>query len=147
LKVNRQLPIVLVIVLFLVACMGFFLSGKKKMESVAAPLESPRMMNPQAQVGPKETRVQPIQETLRWERDPFTLPSFLMVEKKVEKQRVPLKLVAVLEGSNGRMAIIDNELVRKGDLIAGERIVEIGKETVTLIMEGSKRVITLREPH
>ncbi|HUJ88866.1 MAG TPA: hypothetical protein VLX12_01620, partial [Syntrophorhabdales bacterium] len=76
------------------------------------------------------------------------LPSFLMTEKKTEKERVPLKLLAIMEGARGRMAIIDNEVVGKGDVVAGERVVEIGKETVTLalIQDGSKRVITMKEP-
>jgi len=69
-----------------------------------------------------------------------------MTEKKAEKERVPLKLVAIVEGARGRVAIIDNEVVGKGDVVAGEQVVEIGKETVTLSQDGSKRVITMKEP-
>ncbi len=117
------------------------------MESMAASLEPPKIMAPPAEVRAKEARVQAVQETVQWERDPFTLPSFLMAEKKkAEKERVPLKLLAIMEGARGRVAIIDNEVVGKGDVVAGERVVEIGKETVTLIQDGSKRVITMQEP-
>ena len=59
---------------------------------------------------------------------------------------MPLKLLAIMEGARGRVAIIENEVVGKGDVVAGERVVEIGKETVTLIQDGSKRVITMQEP-
>ena len=105
-------------------------------------------MAPRPEARPKETRLQAIQDTVQWERDPFTLPQFLMVveKKAAEKQRVPLKLLAILEGARGRTAIIDNEIVKKGDVVAGERIVNIGKETVTLVLDGSERVIKLKEP-
>jgi hypothetical protein len=36
--------------------------------------------------------------------------------------------------------------VGKGDTVAGERVLDIGKETVTLVLDGSKRVITMQEP-
>jgi len=147
LKVSKQLLASLVVILFVVLCALFFSVGKNKKESIAAPLELPKIMAPRPEARPKETRLQAIQDTVQWERDPFTLPSFLMVEKKAaEKQRVPLKLVAILEGARGRMAIIDNEIVKKGDVVAGERIVNIGKATVTLVMDGSERVISLKEP-
>ena len=149
LKVSKQLLACLVVVLFVILCAVFLTTGKNKKESIAAPLELPKIMTPPPppQASAKATRVQAIQDTVQWERDPFTLPSFLMVEKKAaEKQRVPLKLVAIFDGARGRTAIIDNEIVKKGDLIAGERIVDIGKESVTLVLDGSKRVITLKEP-
>ncbi|MGD0233040.1 MAG: hypothetical protein ABSC55_00720 [Syntrophorhabdales bacterium] len=146
-KVNKYILIGLVVVVSLTLYVFFFSGGKKKMDSMAASLEPPKLMAPPAEVRTKEARVQAVQETLQWERDPFTLPSFLMTEKKKEeKERVPLKLLAIMEGARGRVAIIDNEVVGKGDVVAGERIVEIGKETVTLIQDGSKRVITMKEP-
>jgi hypothetical protein len=147
LKVNKYVLIGLVIAVLVVFYALFFTGGKRKMESHAAPLEPPRIVAPAGDVRAKEARVQAAQENMQWDRDPFTLPSFLMTEKKVaEKQRVPLKLFAIMEGSRGRVAIIDNEVVGKGDIVAGERVVEIGKETVTLIHDGSKRVITIQEP-
>ncbi len=146
-KVNKHVLIGLAIVVLVMLYAFFFTGGKKKMESLAAPLEPPKLMAPPTDVRAKEARVQAVQETIQWDRDPFTLPSFLMTEKKAaEKQRVPLKLLAIMEGSRGRVAIIDNEVVGKGDIVAGERVVEIGKETVTLIQDGSKRVITIQEP-
>ncbi len=147
-KVNKQLFAGLVVILFFILCALFFSVGKNKKELIAAPLEPPKVMAPRPEARMKETRLQAIQDTVQWERDPFTLPAFLMVAEKkaAEKQRVPLKLLAILEGAKGRTAIIDNEIVKKGDVIAGERIVNIGKETVTLVMDGSERVIKLKEP-
>ena len=145
-KVNKYVLIGLVVIVVLALYVTFFAGGKKKMELAAASLEPQKFSAPQPEVRAKEARVQAVQENMEWERDPFTLPAFLMVERKTEKQRVPLKLLAIMEGSRGRVAIIDNEVVGKGDMIAGERVAEIGKETVTLIQEGSKRVITIQEP-
>ena len=146
-KVNKYVLIGLAMAVLVVSYALFFSGGKTKMELLAAPSEPPRIVAPSGDIRAKEARVEAVQETMQWERDPFTLPAFLMTEKKAaEKQRVPVKLFAIMEGSRGRVAIIDNEVVGKGDLVAGERVVEIGKETVTLIQDGSKRVITIQEP-
>jgi hypothetical protein len=146
LKVNKYVVIGLVIAIVVVLYALFFTGGKKKIDSAAAPFESLKIMAPPADVRTKVPRVQAIQESVRWDRDPFTLPVFAMAEKKAEKQRAPVKLLAIMEGGKGRVAIIDNAVVGKGDVVAGERVVEIGKETVTLIQDGSQRVITIQEP-
>ncbi len=146
-KIDKHLSLIPLVILFCIVSVLFLFGGEKRMASIAAPPpEPPRVPVPQPQLTTKESRLHAIQDALQWERDPFALPSFLMVEKKkAEKERVPLKLLAIMEGARGRVAIIDNEVVGKGDTIAGEKVVEIGKETVTLVQEGSKRVITLRE--
>jgi len=146
LKANKRLLVVFMIVLFVILCTLFLSRGRNRMESIAAPLEPPKLTVPQPESRPKESRLHAMQEALQWERDPFTLPSFLLTEKKAEKERVPLKLLAIMGGTRGRVAIIDNEIVGKGDIIAGERVLEIGRDTVTLIQDGSKRVIALKEP-
>jgi len=147
LKVNKYVLIGLVIIILFSLYTVFFMGDKKKMVSVAAPLESPKVIAQPADVRVKEARVEQVQETMSWERDPFALPASVMTEKKqADKQRVALKLLAIMEGTRGRVAIIDNEVVGKGDIVAGERVLDIGKETVTLVLEGSKRVITIQEP-
>jgi len=147
LKVNKYVLIGLVIIILFSLYTVFFMGDKKKMVSVAAPLESPKVIAQPADVRVKEARVEQVQKTMSWERDPFALPASVMTEKKqADKQRVALKLLAIMEGTRGRVAIIDNEVVGKGDIVAGERVLDIGKETVTLVLEGSKRVITIQEP-
>jgi hypothetical protein len=147
LKVNKYVLIGLVVIVLFVLYTVFFTGDKKKMVSVAAPLEPPKVTAQPADVRAKEARVEQVQETMSWERDPFVLPAPVMAERKqADKQRVALKLLAIMEGTRGRVAIIDNEVVGKGDTVAGERVLEIGKETVTLIQEGSKRVIMMQEP-
>jgi hypothetical protein len=146
LKVNKYLLIGLVIAVVFVLYALFFTGGKKKINSVAGPPDPPRVTAPPGEVRSKGGHVQAIRETVRWDRDPFMLPVFATTEKKVEKERAPLKLLAIMESGKGKVAIIDHEVVEKGDVVAGERVVEIGKETVTLIQDGSKRVITMQEP-
>ena len=148
-KVNKYVLICLVIVVVVSIYLTFFTGAKKKIAVVAAPAEPPKVAA-QQDVRAKEERVQAVQSNMQWERDPFTLPAFLLVkkesEKQAEKQRAPLKLTAIMEGRKGRVAIVDNEVVTKGDLIAGERVVDIGKDSVTLSQDGSRRVIALQEP-
>jgi hypothetical protein len=149
LKVNKYVLVGLVVVVLCAAYLTFFTGAKKKISSVAAPLDPPRVAAPQLDVRAKEERVQAVQSNLQWERDPFTLPTFVLVKKEAEKQaekRTPLKLTAIMEGRKGRVAIIDNEVVAKGDVIAGERVLDIGKDTVTLAQDGTKRVIAMQEP-
>jgi hypothetical protein len=147
LKVNKYVLIGLVVIVLFALYTVFFVDGKKKMVSVAAPLEPPKVIAQTPDMRTKEGRVQQAQDTMSWERDPFALPASAMTERKqADKQRVALKLLAIMEGTRGRVAIIDNEVVGKGDTVAGERVLDIGKETVTLILDGSKRVITIQEP-
>ncbi len=148
-KVNKYVLIGLAVVVLATLYFVFGSGGKKKVAAsvTAPPPAPPRIGAPVADVREKGERVQAVQETMKWERDPFALPSFLLAEKKKdEKQRVPLKLFAIMEGSGRRVAVIDNQVVGRGDVVAGERVVEIGKETVTLVQDGSKRVIALQEP-
>lgn len=150
-KVNKYVLVCLVIVVVFAVYLTFFAGAKKKIASVAAPLDPQKAVAPQqTEMKAKEARVAAVQSNMQWERDPFTLPTFLLVkkesEKQAEKQRAPLKLTAIMEGRKGRVAIVDNEVVAKGDVIAGERVVDIGKDSVTLAQDGSRRVIALQEP-
>jgi hypothetical protein len=149
LKVNKYVLVGLVVVVLCAAYLTFFTGAKKQIASVAAPLDPPKVAAPQPDVRAKEERVQAVQSNLQWERDPFTLPTFVLAKKEADKQaekRAPLKLTAIMEGRKGRVAIIDNEVVAKGDVIAGERVLDIGKDTVTLAQDGTKRVIAMQEP-
>ena len=81
-KPNKYILIGLVVVLSFALYTVFFSGGKKKMESMAASLEPPKIIAQPAEVRAKEARVQAVQETVQWERDPFTLPSFLMTREE-----------------------------------------------------------------
>lgn len=80
-----------------------------------------------------------------WTRDPFLLPK-PKEEKRLgqtQAQEITFKLVAIMERGNERVAIIDHEVVRKGDIIGGETVQEIQKDKVILVRSGLKRVLNL----
>jgi hypothetical protein len=143
LKVNKYMVGALAAVILIGMYFTFFSGGPKKIASV-----TPALQVPQAEAQPdvirvRETKPAPVGPDARWDRDPFTLPKFV-TEKRQEK-KLPVKLTAILEGRNGRVAIIDNEVVAKGDVIGGERVQEIGKDRVVLVQDNVKRVISMQE--
>ncbi len=102
-----------------------------------------------------------IQET---RKDPFSLPKGIRLlsqdvpppreEKKVhpsleikstetKSEEIPLKLKAILMTDHIRLASIDRFIVKVGDLIHGEKVVEIRPDRVILEKEGKKRMIVL----
>lgn len=82
---------------------------------------------------------------IAWTRDPFLVPK-TREEKRLgqtQAQEITFKLVAIMEKGNERVAIIDHEVVRKGDVIGGETVQEIQKDKVILVRSGAKRVLNL----
>ena len=80
-----------------------------------------------------------------WTRDPFLLPKS-REEKRMgqgQGQEITFKLVAIMERGSERVAIIDHEVVKKGDIIGGETVQDIQKDKVILIRSGLKRVLNL----
>ena len=76
-----------------------------------------------------------------WVKNPFILPQ-LKDEKK--KETAPaIRLSAIFEKGKDRVAIIDREIVRKGDPVGDEKVFEIERDKVILIRNGTKRVLTL----
>lgn len=83
-------------------------------------------------------------KSIDWKRDPFALPGY--VEQKLSEQtKDSTKVVAIIEGKNENVAIIDNEIVKKGDTIGNEKVHEIGGGKVVLVNKGVKRVITIQD--
>ncbi|HOE17808.1 MAG TPA: hypothetical protein PLX02_09125 [Syntrophorhabdaceae bacterium] len=80
-----------------------------------------------------------------WTRDPFLLPKTKEEKRpgQSQAQEIIFKLVAIMEKGSERVAIIDHEVVRKGDTIGGETVQEIQKDKVILVRGGSKRVLNL----
>lgn len=116
-------------------------------------------------IGPTyaQTKKKPslIQET---RKDPFSLPSGVRLLSKevpvtqedkklqpiteikpVETQpaEIPLKLKAILIGDHVRLASIDRSIVTIGDLIHGEKVLEIKPDRVILEKEGKRRTLLL----
>lgn len=76
-----------------------------------------------------------------WAKDPFVLPQFK--EEKKKETAPAIRLFAVFEKGKDRTAIIDHEIVRKGDMVGDERVLEIERDKVVLIRDGTKRVLDL----
>jgi len=78
-----------------------------------------------------------------WQRDPFLLPNLPKVDE--ERNYVPLKLVGIIEGSDGRYAILGSNIVKKGDLIGEDRVQEIGRDRIILVRKGQRKVVSVSD--
>ena len=75
----------------------------------------------------------------KWGRDPF----YKKVQKKVKKvvtrkPKIRLNLYAISEKENNSVALINDKIVKIGDMIGGYTLTRIGKKDVTL-KDGSKQ--------
>lgn len=78
-----------------------------------------------------------------WASDPFMLP--VVKGKKGRDDGSAVRLVAILERGSQRVAVIDREVVKKGDMIGNEKVVEIGRDMVVLTRGGTKRTLVLAD--
>lgn len=76
-----------------------------------------------------------------WVKNPFLLPQFK--EQKNKDTAPAVRLFGIFEKGKDRVAILDREIVRKGDMVGDEKVFEIGKDKVILIRNGAKRVLSL----
>ncbi len=167
-KVSKPVVIIGIIGILLAGYIHFF-TGKKKTPTpapaapaaaaqapaAAAPAGTPAKPGAAAPVVPtKEGQTAAPQKFdkaqfdklgVAWTRDPFLLPK-TKEEKKLgqgQAQEITFKLVAIMEKGNERVAIIDHEVVKKGDIIGGETVQEIQRDRVILVRSGAKRVLNL----
>jgi hypothetical protein len=76
-----------------------------------------------------------------WVKNPFILPQ--SKEEKKKETAPAVRLFAIFEKGKDRVAIIDHEVLRKGDMVGDEKVLEIEKDTVILTRNGTKRVLSL----
>ena len=171
-KVSKPVLIFGIVVLLLAGYI-FFFTGKKKAAPVApvppvsgqtqpaqqgqAPPQPPAQAAPpspaktipsepaakggQPEVAP--STVKPDFDKLKgaWVKNPFILPQFK--EEKKKETAPAVRLFAIFEKGKDRVAIIDHEVVRKGDMVGDEKVLEIEKDKVILTRNGTKRVLSL----
>lgn len=111
----------------------------------------PQQAVPQGPAKPGDTPPAPAQPkpqfdkiNVSWNSDPFALPVF--AEKRKKEAGSAVRLVAILEKGGSRVAVIDKDVVKKGDLIGNEKVVDIGKDRVVLARGGIKRTLVLADP-
>jgi len=80
---------------------------------------------------------------IAWESDPFMLPQ--VKRKKGREDGSAVRLVAILEQGIDRVAVIDRDVVKRGDMIGDEKVAEIGKDRVVLVRGGMRRTLVLAD--
>jgi hypothetical protein len=147
LKASKPIIIALIFTIVFSAYMLFF-TGKKKLPpkttlpadtAVTTPQSSSQLSAIPVELFEK-SKQQMVKTNFIWDRDPFQLPKSVD-EKRIEQPRIGLKLLAILESNKGRLAIIGNDIVEKGDFIGDEKVQEIRKDSVILVRKGNRRVI------
>ena len=168
-KVSKPVLIFGIVVLLVAGYIQFF-TGKKKPKGAVQPPAQAQVQPADQQGAPAKTG-QPAQpgtpqqapakpgDTLPaqplpkpqfdkidvgWASDPFALPVF--TEKRKKEPGSAVRLVAILEKGGSRVAVIDKDVVKKGDLIGSEKVVDIGKDRVVLARGGIRRTLVLADP-
>lgn len=136
----------------------FFFSGPKKQPQqavqpgpVVQPAQGPHMQTTPQTPSPPVSRValpkvdySKLETT--WVRDPFVLPDERGL-RRLSEQKTPMRLTGIIDGRQGRVAVIDEEVVKRGDFVgSGERVADIGKDRVVLEHRGTRRIIVIEEP-
>jgi hypothetical protein len=160
LKVSKPVIFALVFAVGVVLYL-FVFSGKKTPPAPASKPQAGQLVQPQPQgaaaglTGAQQplagsdnaklrSQVYTQLKSVEWARDPFAFPGYIE-QKRNEQTKGHEKLVAIIEGRKGNIAIIDNEIFKKGDMIGNEKIQEIGDGKIVLVNKGVKRVITIEE--
>ena len=166
-KVSKPVLIFGIVVLLIAGYIQFFTGKKKPKGPIPPPVQSqaqpagqanpplqqtpaPAQLNSQAPVAPAdaapaEARSKPQFDKINvgWGSDPFALPVF---KEKRKSTGSAVRLVAILEKGGDRVAVIDKDVVKKGDSIGNEKVVEIGRDRVVLARGGVKRTLVLADP-
>jgi hypothetical protein len=146
-KVSKPFIILLVASVLFGIYLVFF-TGKSKVVPVAPGKPSASQPAPPAVLPTEAAGNKPSSGEITWGRDPFARPEFFNkdIENPTKAVKSALRLEAILEGDKGRVAIIDKQVLVRGDAIGNERIQEIGRDRVVLIGGGSRRLLLLGEP-
>lgn len=158
-KVSKPVLIFAVVVL-LISGYIFFFTGKKKASAppvVAGQIQQaqPAPQAPQEKIPVSEAGAKGGQPDFaspaekpqfdklqtRWVKNPFVLPQFK--ETKKVNTGTAVRLSAIFEKGKDRVAIIDREVVRAGDMVGDEKVLEIGRDKVILIRNNTRRVLSL----
>lgn len=126
----------------------FFFAGPKKAHppkmpdtQVAAKVTPQLAEKAKEQAGGELRKVSSVDAS--WNKDPFLLPN--IPKREDERPYTPLRLVGIIEGSDGRYAIFGSNILKKGDLIGEDRVQEIGMDRVILVRKGQRKVVSVSD--
>jgi len=75
-----------------------------------------------------------------WSRNPFCLKPKRIIGVSAISE---FKVSGIAADEKGRMAIINGEIVRKGDIILGIKIIDISENTVKVQKEGKEYILNV----
>jgi hypothetical protein len=81
------------------------------------------------------------EEALRWGRDPFVLPDQGRVKKEKEGHQDEFRLSAIIYREGNGVAIINDKIVRTGDVLGGMRVGDIHQDRVILNGTSGEKVL------
>lgn len=147
-KVSKPFIAILIVSMGFAAYL-FFFSGPRR-PHITKPSSAPKtemaghetILPPQVPANVAK-RLERIDRDASWLRDPFELPKMVGAGANVKPDTMP-RLVAIIEGKQGRYAIFGSKIVARGDYIGEERVLEIGHDKVVLDVMGEKRVIPIQ---
>jgi hypothetical protein len=79
-----------------------------------------------------------------WGKDPFQHP-FEGAASASGRASNGARLVAIVGGRKGSVAIFGHSILQKGDLVGNETILDIAENRVTVTHDGCKRIIAMQE--
>jgi len=148
-KSQRNLVIVLLVVLTYAVFdfvknrdeyLGYYKGGKKNTQDVKK--EEKKSINPEVKVLRND-----MASTKVWGENPFYDPDLKKapVRRVVRKKRaVYLKLKAISYSGDNSVAMINDQILSKGDVISGYRVVKIEPKRVVLVKGSEKKILSLR---
>jgi hypothetical protein len=87
----------------------------------------------------------------QWARDPFEISGFNKSALKAEINRNyfdendPLMLSLIVTSDKNKTAVINNMIIKEGDMLLGEKVISIQPDGVLLQREGNIRMIQLQK--
>ncbi len=104
------------------------------------PVSEPGAKSSQPEAAPPAEKPQFDKLQTGWVKNPFVLPQLKETKKM---SAAAIRLSAIFEKGKDRVAIIDREVVREGDMVGDEKVLEIGRDKVVLIRNNIRRVLSL----
>lgn len=145
-KVSKPVLITLIGAIVVIIYL-FFFAGPKKTPPVKIKSSETEGIRVQTEIvekdRPKDVPKKVDHVDAFWKNDHFMSPKISNNDEEIAHE--PLKLLGIIEGKDGRYAIIGTDIVKKDDFIGNERVLDIGKDTVIIARKGNKKVLSMSD--